>query len=247
MFAVGISRSITPRSGWRVRCHPVSYRAFQVFQRDPLQATELDDFISLCTLGMRFIDVGAHHGFYTMAALHYGGSEARAVSIEASPSAALILQQNIALNNSQSRVKNINLVVGDQDGSVPMLSTGPFGSGYMMVPTKPRADATLLEQRSLDTIVDEIKFMPTHIKIDVEGYEPEVLDGAMGTLQRYRPMILFELHNPALNSRGIDPLGVLRRLNSAGYKEFSCGGLVIDQQAIASTEHNCRLVCRPCE
>jgi FkbM family methyltransferase len=245
LSAAGVTRSIAPRNSWNLHCHPTSFGAFQVFQRDPLQSAELDDFISMCAPGMRFIDIGAHHGFYTLAALHYGGAEARAIAIEASSVAALVLQKNIALNHLQSRVKQLNLALGDKDGSVLMLSTGPFGGDYMMIPACARADATPVKQRSLDSIVNEMQFAPTHIKIDVEGYEPEVVDGAIGTLERYHPIISFELHGPTLKLRKIDPLEVLRRLRRAGYREFTCEGKIVDVRAISSSKHNCRLVCRP--
>ena len=245
LSAAWVTRSIAPRSGWNVRCDPMSYRAFQVFQHDPLQRAELDDFISLCAPGMRFIDIGAHHGFYTLAALHYGSTAACALAIEASAAAARVMQKNIALNHLQSRVKQLNLALGNNDGSVLMLSTGPFGCGYMMVPTCPRADTTAVKQRSLDSIVLETRFAPTHIKIDVEGYEPEVVDGAIGTLERYHPIISFELHGPILKLRKIDPLEVLNRLSCAGYREFTCEGKIVDERAISSSKHNCRLVCRP--
>ncbi len=245
LSAAGVTRSIAPRSSWDVHCHPISYHAFQVFQRDPLQRAELDDFISLCAPRMRFIDIGAHYGFYTLAALHYGGAEARAIAIEASPVAALVLQKNIAINHLQSRVKQLNLALGDTDGAVPMLSTGPFGGDYMVVSTCARADATVVKQRSLDSIVHEMRFAPTHIKIDVEGYEPEVVDGAIGTLERYHPIISFELHGPILKLRKIDPREVLNRLSCAGYREFTCEGKIVEERAISSSKYNCRLVCRP--
>lgn len=245
LSAAGVKRSIAPRNSWNVRCNPISYRAFQVFQRDPFQRAEFDDFISLCTPGMRFIDIGAHHGFYTLAALHYGGAEARAIAVEASHVAALVLQKNIAMNHLQSRVEQLNLALGDKDGSVLMLSTGPFGGDYMVIPTCARADATAVKQRSLDSIVHEMRFAPTHIKIDVEGYEPEVVDGAIGTLERYRPIISFELHGSILRMRKIDPLQVLFRLRRAGYNEFTCEGKIIDERTMSSSKHNCRVVCRP--
>jgi len=194
---------------------------------------------------MRFIDIGAHHGFYTLAALHYGGAEARAMAIEASPAAALVLHKNVVLNDLLSRVKELNLALGNKDGSVMMLSTGPFGCGYMMVPACPRADTTAVEQRSLDSIIQETRFAPTHIKIDVEGYEPEVLDGAMETMKQYHPIISFELHGPILRSRGLDPLEVLKKLSQAGYGEFTCDGVILDEGTVRSCEHNCRLTCRP--
>ena len=56
------------------------------------------------------------------------------------------------------------------------------------------------------------------IKIDVEGYEPFVLDGAKQIIEKYHPAILIE-QTPALSDRyGMDYLAAGRLLELWGYK-----------------------------
>ena len=65
-------------------------------------------------------------------------------------------------------------------------SDGPIGLRSV------RADARAI---TLDKFCDEQGIEPTLLKIDVEGWEPEVVHGARALVARARPAILFE-HNP---------------------------------------------------
>lgn len=51
----------------------------------------------------------------------------------------------------------------------------------------------LVDTNTLDNYVTQSGNVPTFIKIDVEGYEPEVVEGARETIRRFRPKILFEM------------------------------------------------------
>lgn len=60
------------------------------------------------------------------------------------------------------------------------------------------------------------------MKLDVEGFEREVLAGAGGAdnraaLRAWRPTVMLELHNAMLRERGRDPLEIVRALAAAGY------------------------------
>ena len=50
-----------------------------------------------------------------------------------------------------------------------------------------------VETNTLDNYVTQSGNIPTFIKIDVEGYEPEVIEGAKETIRKFKPKILFEM------------------------------------------------------
>ena len=55
------------------------------------------------------------------------------------------------------------------------------------------------------------------LKIDVQGYEPKVLDGAMQTIKKHKPIIFIEVEFPQLQIYGYNQNDVFDRLDSLGY------------------------------
>jgi FkbM family methyltransferase len=230
---------------WSLRCHPAARAHFEVFRQDPAQAQELDSFVAYGTPGMQLLDIGAHYGFFALAALHYGGAEARAICVEPSARAASILRINLAANGVSGRAQVITVAVGAEDGQLPMLTTGPAGSDYLLVPTEPRADTVLVQERSLDSLLRETGFAPTHIKMDIEGYEFEVVAASVELLAALKPILFLELHGTALTARKKDPTEVLRNLRRAGYGTFISFGKTVTEAEMEPYSFNCRFVCLP--
>ena len=77
---------------------------------------------------------------------------------------------------------------------------------------------------SVDREVEQLGVEPDLVKIDVEGYEYEVLVGARRLLGERKPPICLELHLDLLDRRGIEPRRVLDELASHGYHLRSCAG-----------------------
>jgi hypothetical protein len=56
------------------------------------------------------------------------------------------------------------------------------------------------------------------IKMQVDGYEAKVFEGARRTLERFRPPIFFEFGPQEIRGNGGDPEAVLRLLWGMGYR-----------------------------
>lgn len=239
----GRDESLEPMPGWVLRCHPLCVEEFRAFELDPEQQKELHTFVGYCRPGMRFLDVGAHWGMFTLAALHHGGPEARCLDIEASDAAAAVLGANLALNGSLQRVTLVNAACGDRPGHLAMLTTGAGGADYFVVPDSERPDCIRVEQVTIDQMSRLHEFLPTHLKVDVEGYEQEVLTGAAQVLREQRPLLFLELHGDFIRRRGGDPERVLQLLTDAGYVHWQdVGGEILDAESIRSRQHNLRLI-----
>ena len=242
----GAVAEVTVQPGLKVRCHPMSKVEFEVFQNDPEQGEEMAGFIALATPGMRLLDIGAHWGVFTLAGMHFGGKEARSICIEASSAAAKVLAENLVLNGFDKQVCIVNAACGAENGELRMLTTGAGGADYFVVPAGERPDTISVPQVTADTVCGRQEFRPTHLKVDVEGFEEEVLRGAQGVLREFRPVVFLELHGSHIEQRGKSAATVLDLLETAGYHEWTTtGGASINRSQLAAIGYHSRMTCHP--
>jgi len=191
---------------------------------------------------MQLLDVGAHYGFFGLAAQHFGGGQV--VCVEPSAKAASILRANVHVNRFSSGIQVVEAAMGRVDGVLEMLTTGPSGADYFVVPRRgKRADSRRVAQVTLPTVLSKTGLRPTQVKIDVEGFEPEVIMGGIEFLKVAHPILFLELHGAYLRERGIDPVSVLQVLRGIGYQRFEQNGKMLGVEAMAASGFNCRLIC----
>jgi len=121
--------------------------------------------------GDLFLDIGANAGSYTV--LASGICKAKTWAFEPDPENAQYLKRNIAINRLQELVNVFELALGAEDGKVKM--TVGYGPTNRIAPEEDRHSQVVRQQR-LDPLIGEHK--PIMIKMDVEGYEEQVLLGA---------------------------------------------------------------------
>jgi FkbM family methyltransferase len=169
---------------------------------------ELDAFIQHCKAGMQLVDVGASYGVFSLTAMAW--PESRALLIEPHPPSIKILGELQRMNGlSDQRFTVVPAAAGAQDGCLAMEGD----EFYLACP----ASGTSVPMRSLDSLCSELGFRPTHIKIDVEGFEFEVLKGSVTVLEQCMPVLHLEIHNGFLADRGTDPAEIYSFLTARGY------------------------------
>jgi FkbM family methyltransferase len=139
-----------------------------------------------------FYDVGAHIGFYSLVAARLVGEGAADVAV---------LQENIS-QNSLSQVNVIPVAVWSHCGLVTFRRSAvdhPEVSsrrGAVVLANGKTFDPSLIDvdALTLDAFAEGHQ-PPTVIKIDVEGAEVEVLNGAQKMISETRPILLFEVHH----------------------------------------------------
>jgi FkbM family methyltransferase len=228
------------RPDWRLLCHPAAYRFGYQFQvKDPVQLAELDGFISACRSGMVLFDIGAHFGLFSLAALHYGGALSRAIAVDPSPMATRMMRIQSRLNSdlTAGRLRVVQACVCDHAGYEPMVAIGILAGGYFSAPNRdhPSTEVTHAAAITLDALVEQFSVQPTHVKIDVEGFEAAVLRGGHRLLsQRRSPILFIELHNQMIREREGNPEESLQLLRHHGYSTYAVGGTQLDQGSILS-------------
>ncbi|HEX6042077.1 FkbM family methyltransferase [Longimicrobium sp.] len=145
-------------------------------------------FEQLIRPGHTVLDVGANIGYYTLLAAVLVGPKGAVHAFEPEPRNAGFLRRHVEMNRLR-KVTVQQAAVSDRAGTARF----DFGSGSG---TGRLADSGAIEVRTLrlDDYCAEHGLAPSAIKIDVEGAEMSVLQGARQTLERHRPVLFLSTH-----------------------------------------------------
>jgi FkbM family methyltransferase len=156
--------------------------------------------------GSVYFDVGAHAGFHSLVAATLVGPSGRVFAFEPNPRAQQSIRRQVAANPSLP-VTLLPYAVLDRCGTVGF-SAKRVGSAQSHV--DPTGETTV-DARTLDSVVaDKLAPPPSVIKIDVEGAESAVLDGAMKLITTHRPVVLCDENDKstlAMVDKKLRPVG----------------------------------------
>lgn len=177
--------------GTRFLVHPDAWPAFRYFTLyDPDMIVEVDVFRRLTSARRRLFDIGAHYGLFTL--VFTSRSEAEAVAFEPSPEAYAVLSHNARLNPGR-RIRTIDAALGASKATVEMAYEGTHLVATELSGGDP-SHSVRMPLSTVDSYVDRFGVAPDVLKIDVEGYELEVLRGARSLLATARPLVFLEIH-----------------------------------------------------
>lgn len=91
------------------------------------------------------------------------------------------------------------------------------GDGMLQLGDTTASEEIQFQSISLDEYVAKGALSPTVMKIDVDGYELCVLNGARECLAKYRPRLWVEMHPGFLAAQGKSQDDVLNLLRQTGY------------------------------
>lgn len=188
--------------------------------------------------GELFFDIGANIGHHTLVAAQHG---AQVHAFEAVPRLARRVRQNAQMNRFSARVHVFNCAVSREVGQADFFvaEREDDGSHSLIAGVHARAvDRITIPTTTIDShIAAQSCGVPRLIKIDVEGAEALVLDGARNTLcGREQPVVIIETGYQALRI-GETATAVLQRLFDRDYRIF-----YIDTEAIIHSQGKDRRV-----
>ena len=151
------------------------------------------------------IDVGACLGDYTVTFSEFVGSHGWVHAFEPNPEVLSCLCHNM---KPYRNVLVYDLALGERERWTSItLDENNIGASYLN-------NVGSIHVQPLDFLgMIRVNF----IKIDAEGYEPLVLEGAQATLLRCAPVLLVEIDQRALSFQGFTPKDVHARLDALGY------------------------------
>jgi FkbM family methyltransferase len=179
-----------------------------VAKRDFYEASMLGAVAHLLRPGGLVVDVGANIGNHTV--FFAAVLDQQVIAVEPNPAALTALRANVELNGLEQKVEVIAVAAGASAGrgTVMDIDSGNLGRASVRTDAQGSVDVATVDGLVGDRHVDLLK-------VDVEGMECDVLQGARGTIERCRPVLLVEAANlTAL--RSVESL-----LRPAGYRKVS--------------------------
>lgn len=147
-----------------------------------------DQISKYASPGSTTIDVGAHVGQHTVHMAKVVGPTGKVIAIEPQTKIFRELFINMQVNEVADRIDFCWAAAVDFSGKIELPFLNPTNEGGTSLHgggTKQFVDAIRIDDLEISNL--------SLIKIDVEGWENEVLDGALQTIKRFHPVILIEI------------------------------------------------------
>jgi FkbM family methyltransferase len=210
---------------------PVEAMGRQVFEQGCYEPAVIALVRHFVRAGYSFVDVGANIGLHTMAAAmarpaswHPSGSQVF-VAFEPEPRAFARLESHLHRNRLQDVVRHHRLAIGATSTSrILYASTTTNQGNHSLLARAGTVAAGEVEVVTLDSYLDALEEgsrigdRPLLLKIDVEGFEPFVLEGGQDSLRRLANVaVLCEVSPNLLGLAGSSETDLLKRLDSLGF------------------------------
>lgn len=182
----------------------------------------------ILTPGMIVLDVGANEGLYSLFAAQLVGTEGQVLAFEPSQREYDRLCANLALNPLLP-IKPLQLALGQTNTQQTLKVAAGEHSGQNTLGDFAYAGVTCVETetvsvRRLDDLLPELGIQRVDvIKMDVEGAEFAVLQGAETLLRTHRPLLMLEFVDQALQHQGSSGVEVEQWLRGLGYQLLVIG------------------------
>jgi FkbM family methyltransferase len=176
---------------------------------------EFSSFLRHSSGKKTFLDIGCSYGAFGLA-FAKRDSGARAYCFDGSMNAWLALNQTIELNEL-TNIKCHRALMGDVDGLV--------GVAYDQHQSLVNANSNLSDlMMQVDTFCELFNVTPDCMKIDTEGCEFKILQGAVDTIKQHTPTLFMEVHPNFLKFHGNTIYNVLDLFNDINYIALDLDG-----------------------
>ena len=203
------------RRGYRLRFNPTAMSA-SLWVDGEYSAEDEYFFEALLKPGDLVVDVGANIGALTLCAAARVGASGKIFSVEAHPVIFRYLMRNLRFNKS-TNVEAHNLAIGNRKGKAACTDRRSDDQNAIAA----GSEGIEIDLCPLDEVIpNEARI--TLLKIDVEGYELFVLQGAASTLDR-TGVVYFESWQKHFEQYGYHPADVVSLLEEKGFSVYQNG------------------------
>jgi len=171
-------------------------------------------FLSALKPGDTFVDVGANFGYFAVLAAHAVGTAGRVIAVEPNPALCRLARKNAVINWSIAPIELLENAAYSENCVLRLyVPRGLVANGSLA--QRGDCDAYVVEAKRLDDMISPGTVIDT-MKLDVEGYELDVLKGATRVLKE-SPNVRLILEWSLVQMQGLhDPRDVLAYCESLG-------------------------------
>jgi len=187
-------------------------------------------FCTLLKTGDSVLDIGGHIGYFSLLAAAITGPTGQVITFEPEAGNYRHLLENIK-ENQFNNIQVIHKAVGDKEGEVTFYINADNDGGHALwdisrhefnEKSREHMEERTIPQTTLDIALKDFELNPLRlIKMDVEGCEFRVLQGAQETLKKYNyPIIILEINRFAMQNMDNSEQEIRELMKSMGYLTY---------------------------
>ena len=161
-----------------------------------------------------YVDIGANIGTLVLAASTFVGNSGKVIAVEAHPATFGYLKENVELNKF-SNIELINAAAGNKAGSISFSNINSDDQNKVLIQNE---NGIKVELDTLDNLLSSETAIDL-LKIDVEGYEKFVLEGATSTLNKTK-IVFYESWEKHFNGFGYYTSDVINIFRENGFTVY---------------------------
>ena len=229
----GLNRFVTiPMNGYKLRFSDSALAVTLYADRNERHDDE-DLVKKILRPGDTYVDVGANIGTLALTAAVAVRPNGKVIAIEAHPATYKNLAENIRLNKFEN-IQAINSAAGNSNGSTRFSNVNSDDQNKVVTDDTTGIEVPVSTLDILAHDVDAIKLL----KIDVEGYEKFVLEGAEKTMLKTN-VILFESWDKHFKEFNYSSADVIMLLQQKAFKVYRIVGKLLEQVSENHTSLHC--------
>lgn len=169
--------------------------------------------------GSSFLDIGANIGLMSVIASKLVGERGIVYSVEANPGTVPILQTNIDLNNCKN-IELLPVALSDVQGTALLFENWEVNrGGASLISQGDNQQGVEVKMERLDDLFDEMTTIDL-VKIDVEGFEPQVIRGGINWFSKQLPVFIIEVSEKREKEVGPSPKEIMELVQTIGKYTF---------------------------
>ena len=143
------------------------------------------------------IDLGSNIGFYPLFIEQLSSKKRRIICVEPDPRNILLLKKNLEVFGKGS-FEVWNNAISDSNGKMSLDISRASNLNFISKSRKADSKYVDVDTYTLDTLISKLEVNPTFLRMDIEGHEVSVFNGAVDWARKSNvgTTILFETHSP---------------------------------------------------